>query len=593
MAKSAGLMTEYKTNAGRPIYISDDGEVVSEKSMTLPYKGKFVNVPSIHDGISYSEDELIEMLDKKEIKPTSTHKTMDLAVKKAEQRSPDLMDQETMMLIEDQYGSEIAKRISSTKGREKLAEESDRGNLQDEEMEIRPIESGAEYNMTLDDQTKMTFADGGLLDEGGTVDPVSGNDVPPGSTQEEVRDDIPAQLSEGEFVFPADVVRYIGLENLMQIRQKAKEGLAKMDAMGQMGNSEEATISDDVDYDSEIDSMIDEMNMAQEFAYGGMVQENTPIGQTMMQQPATIYAQQGTFVPPVTPPAPPQLPTYAQFMGRPEGGPASSPVVYGTDQYIGPNGDIIGITTINGNPVQDVPAGYKKYNPAVDVPAQPKIAEPAVTVAETNNNDEDPEAETATDPTMTALDQMKSLGIVDDKIIDSYKKSANRVGVAAILGGPAGVLSSPVAGEKVKSSIHSDIAKTMGMTKDQFEDTFVDKNFLGMTEGYKNLEEMKALQDSYKERKPAFDNKSDEEKTGLQKTAEKYGTLAWSEQTEMLKEQDDFLEDDDDDEDTTTDSTEQTDGGYEGFGDEPGEDEFNKGGVVKQRKNKGLGRLKK
>ena len=43
------------------------------------------------------------------------------------------------------------------------------------------------------------FQEGGLKDEGGTVDPVSGNDVPPGSTQEEVRDDIPAQLSEGEF----------------------------------------------------------------------------------------------------------------------------------------------------------------------------------------------------------------------------------------------------------------------------------------------------------------------------------------------------------------------------------------------------------
>ena len=30
------------------------------------------------------------------------------------------------------------------------------------------------------------FEDGGLKDEGGTTDPVSGNDVPPGSTQEEV-----------------------------------------------------------------------------------------------------------------------------------------------------------------------------------------------------------------------------------------------------------------------------------------------------------------------------------------------------------------------------------------------------------------------
>ena len=85
-----------------------------------------------------------------------------------------------------------------------------------------------------------------LKDEGNTVDPISGNEVPPGAMQEEVRDDVPAQLSEGEFVFPADVVRYWGLSTLMQMRQEAKEGLSQMDAMGQMGNPEEAVIPDDV-----------------------------------------------------------------------------------------------------------------------------------------------------------------------------------------------------------------------------------------------------------------------------------------------------------------------------------------------------------
>ncbi len=100
---------------------------------------------------------------------------------------------------------------------------------------------------------------GGMLQEGGTVDPVSGNEVPTGSLQEEVRDDIPAQLSEGEFVFPADVVRYIGLEKLMQLRQAAKEGLAKMEAMGQMGNSEEATMDDTGEFESEIDDIIKEV----------------------------------------------------------------------------------------------------------------------------------------------------------------------------------------------------------------------------------------------------------------------------------------------------------------------------------------------
>ena len=72
--------------------------------------------------------------------------------------------------------------------------------------------------------------------------------MPIGSTKEEVRDDIPAMLSEGEFVFPADVVRYIGLEKLMELRQSAKMGLKKMEAMGQMGNSEEATIPDDMPF---------------------------------------------------------------------------------------------------------------------------------------------------------------------------------------------------------------------------------------------------------------------------------------------------------------------------------------------------------
>jgi predicted PilT family ATPase len=88
---------------------------------------------------------------------------------------------------------------------------------------------------------------------------VSGNEVPPGALQEEVRDDIPAQLSEGEFVFPADVVRFIGLENLMKLRQSAKEGLAKMESMGQMSNADEATEEDDGAFESDIDDILSEI----------------------------------------------------------------------------------------------------------------------------------------------------------------------------------------------------------------------------------------------------------------------------------------------------------------------------------------------
>ena len=126
--------------------------------------------------------------------------------------------------------------------------------------------------MALSNQMEM-FEDGGLKDEGGTIDPVSGNDVPSGSTQEEVRDDIPAQLSEGEFVFPADVTRFIGLEKLMQIRQEAKAGLKRMEDMGQMGNSEEATMPDDMPFDiNDLDMEEEENNNnSQEMNKGGMV----------------------------------------------------------------------------------------------------------------------------------------------------------------------------------------------------------------------------------------------------------------------------------------------------------------------------------
>lgn len=112
------------------------------------------------------------------------------------------------------------------------------------------------------------FDEGGLMQEGGTVDPVSGNDVPVGSTQEEVRDDIPAQLSEGEFVMPADVVRYHGLDKMMALRDEAKTGLQRMEDMGQMGNADEAIVPDGVPFGMEDLEMEDdglEMNV------GGMI----------------------------------------------------------------------------------------------------------------------------------------------------------------------------------------------------------------------------------------------------------------------------------------------------------------------------------
>jgi len=240
----------------------------------------------------------------------------------------------------------------------------------------------ARKKKTAEEQMEM-FEVGGLKDEGGTVDPVSGNDVPLGSTQSEVRDDIPAQLSEGEFVLPADVVRYIGLENLMQLRAKAKEGLAKMEAMGQMGNSEEATMDDDMEYNAEIDSLIDNFDPEDpstlEFAEGGVVyaQQGALIpGQMPQQQFSYGYQppQQTGYQAPQVPAT--QFPDYGQFVSQPaQAAVGEQRGITEQRQYIGPNGEMITILFMDGKPQQEIPAGYKVYKPEE---VKPEVAAPTV-----------------------------------------------------------------------------------------------------------------------------------------------------------------------------------------------------------------------
>ena len=86
-------------------------------------------------------------------------------------------------------------------------------------------------------QMEMAFMnEGGVLaDDGVNRDPVSGNEVPSGSMAEEVRDDVPAMLSEGEYVVPADVVRYHGIDKFEQLRDEAKMGLQRMEQDGRIG----------------------------------------------------------------------------------------------------------------------------------------------------------------------------------------------------------------------------------------------------------------------------------------------------------------------------------------------------------------------
>jgi hypothetical protein len=210
---------------------------------------------------------------------------------------------------------------------------------------------------SVSDQMEL-FEDGGFKDQGKTKDPVSKNPVPIGSTQEEVRDDIPAQLSEGEFVLPADVVRYHGLEKIMGIRDQAKQGLQKMEDMGQMGNSDQAKLPDNVPFT--------------QMAEGGVVPGVNIQGpttqltkQSMFAAPAQTQPQQ--VAQPVTVQTP-QAPVYAssqvqqrspytfeQAIGTPFGQQQQSE----TRVYINDAGEKLYIPFVNGNPIYPIPAGYK------------------------------------------------------------------------------------------------------------------------------------------------------------------------------------------------------------------------------------------
>tara|TARA_R110000787_G_scaffold214061_1_gene323388 strand:- start:321 stop:2747 length:2427 start_codon:yes stop_codon:yes gene_type:complete len=223
--------------------------------------------------------------------------------------------------------------------------------------------------MALEKQMEM-FEDGGLMDEGGSIDPISGNDVPLGSTQEEVRDDVPAQISEGEFVLPADVVRYHGLEKIMELRDEAKAGLQKMDDMGQMGNSEEATLPDDVPFS--IDDLDMEDDAVQNFQVGGYVAPTFNQGQLQQSQfsnytpqytpyQAPDYTQQaGTY----------QAPQQAAVPTAPTGVPQFSSFVTPTYvAYVNEAGNTIQIPVdANGKPLIPVPAGFTKQS---EQPATP------------------------------------------------------------------------------------------------------------------------------------------------------------------------------------------------------------------------------
>tara|TARA_R110001599_G_scaffold111680_2_gene276203 strand:+ start:2423 stop:3919 length:1497 start_codon:yes stop_codon:yes gene_type:complete len=80
-------------------------------------------------------------------------------------------------------------------------------------------------------------------------------DPPPGATPEEVADDVPAMLSTGEYVLPANIVRYIGLERIVGMH---KNILFKLQQMADLG------IIQNVDHNGDPEDDNTEMDFIQE-----------------------------------------------------------------------------------------------------------------------------------------------------------------------------------------------------------------------------------------------------------------------------------------------------------------------------------------
>tara|TARA_R100001509_G_scaffold160384_1_gene128120 strand:+ start:1784 stop:6445 length:4662 start_codon:yes stop_codon:yes gene_type:complete len=312
---------------------------------------------------------------------------------------------------------------------------------------------------------------GGLKDQGGTKDPVSGNDVPVGSTKKEVRDDIPAQLSEGEFVLPADVVRYHGLEKIMGLRDQAKQGLDKMEAMGQMGNSDEATLPDDTPF------------MAQAGGVAGVnIQDPTQLQkQKSVFQTRSPYGQQPQMPPPfmpiIEPPKPPKVEapattprTFKDTMGGTEFGqlPVSEQRQYKNTE----TGETKSFTFVNGKPVYPIPAGFVPIEEA-GVEAPDVVKDVLVPTTQVTKEDKD----------RPSVSQVAGEG--------SF--SLGNLNIGSLAGGALGSMFLGPLGGIIGSKIGGQLGQ-----QDEVKPLTGDLNKNPLTKGYGNLSAAKQAMGSYK-----------------------------------------------------------------------------------------------
>ena len=308
------------------------------------------------------------------------------------------------------------------------------------------------------------FARGGLNDEGGMIDEESGNEVPVGGTREGVRDDIDANVSEGEFIFPEDVTRYIGLDKLMQLRQEAKMGLKKMEAMGQMGNSDEATMDDDMPFG--MDDLIivaggepdddGEINMA----VGGLATGTTnvvrtpdPVASVANQTVAPLGTTTRRLTPEITQPVRTTV-DFKKLMG-------DAAIEY--KEYRNAAGNNILVPFIGGKATFPIPDGYTLYT-GTDAPVGAGTTPTDNIVADAN---------TATQERRSNNDDRTNVALPPPEAIDwdnlSYEeymdKSSTLVGTGRTFAKAATLFMGPLAIFPMAAMAHQDKKALLGATK--------------------------------------------------------------------------------------------------------------------------------
>ena len=263
-------------------------------------------------------------------------------------------------------------------------------------------------------QMEMLLQEGGIADDGTTVDPVSGNEVPPGSMAEEVRDDVPAQLSEGEYVVPADVTRYYGVKFFEDLRTEAKQGMAQMEADGRIGGE---PVSQTMDNQAEGALTPEELAMLQEMgmAVGGMV---TPppqaVGNTGEYNKGgqVLYAQSGVDVSAANASTSGVNPYQAQFtqgMGSAFApGYLSQQIIDDYQASQAPQSSVVMLYSPDGIAVSlTLPAEQAKYDQLI---AEGYTTEPVATTTETavrTGNDDPPPTEAAKPVDYTGMSEVE------------------------------------------------------------------------------------------------------------------------------------------------------------------------------------------